>query len=223
VRYHEPPISATEQELRLLNGTLNKYLIGLAWHLGGFNVDQINEQWDWGANWDYNQQSNHAPGDALLNVSRVPSALPVAGGVGAIGVWLQTGEVPPGAQAASTVFEKDLLAQWNAGDISLHATEDLRLVRLLAKGRVGLFLGYRQAPVVIAESTGNQRRLAVGQFERGWIDMTQLLDQLAALEPGWGGSATLIACPHGADTRLNSAEVEARVLGCLGSKSRAEV
>ena len=36
VQFHEPPISAQEQDLRLLNGTINKYLIGLAWHVGGF-------------------------------------------------------------------------------------------------------------------------------------------------------------------------------------------
>lgn len=150
------------------------------------------------------------------------SAMPLAARVAAIGAWLQKGELPPGAKATSMVFEKDLLAQWNAGEISLHATEDFRLVRLRARDRAGLFLGYRQAPVVIAESTGHHRRLAVGQFERGWIDMTRLLDELAALEPGWGGSATLIASPHGADTRLNSAEVEARALDCLGPKSRAE-
>ncbi len=81
VRYHDPPISATEQQLRLLNGTLNKYLIGFAWHLGGFTVDQINQQWDWGADWNYNQSNNHAPSDALLQISRMPSALLLAAGV----------------------------------------------------------------------------------------------------------------------------------------------
>ena len=54
LRYSDTPISETEQELRLLNGTVNKYLIGLAWHVGGFTVDQVNEQWDWGADWNYN-------------------------------------------------------------------------------------------------------------------------------------------------------------------------
>ena len=47
--YNPTPVSATEQELRLLNGTVNKYLIGLAWHLTGMNISNINEQWDWGA------------------------------------------------------------------------------------------------------------------------------------------------------------------------------
>ncbi len=81
LRYRDPPISAQEQDLRLLNGTVNKDLIGLAWHLDGFTVDQINEQWDWGADWNYNQTTNHAPSDALLQVSRVPSALLLVAGV----------------------------------------------------------------------------------------------------------------------------------------------
>ncbi len=81
LRYSDPPISPQEQALRLLNGTVNKELIGLTWHLGGFTVDQINQQWDWGGSWDYNQTNNHAPGDALLKISRLPSALLLAAGV----------------------------------------------------------------------------------------------------------------------------------------------
>jgi 4-amino-4-deoxy-L-arabinose transferase-like glycosyltransferase len=81
VTYSDPPVSAQEQDLRLLNGTINKYLIGLAWHLGGFTADDLNEQWDWGGDWNYNQQNNHAPSGALLLVSRVPSALLLVAGL----------------------------------------------------------------------------------------------------------------------------------------------
>jgi 4-amino-4-deoxy-L-arabinose transferase-like glycosyltransferase len=75
VRYGDPPASAQEQELRLLNGTVNKYSIGLAWHLAGFSIEDINEQWDWGADYDYNVRTGHAPSEALLRVSRIPSAV----------------------------------------------------------------------------------------------------------------------------------------------------
>lgn len=75
VRYSDPPVSAQEQELRLLNGTVNKYSIGLAWHLAGFSLADINEQWDWGADYAYNVSTNHAPTADLLNVARIPSAL----------------------------------------------------------------------------------------------------------------------------------------------------
>ncbi len=95
--YSDAPISATEQHLRLLNGTINKYLIGLAWHLKGFTIDNINEQWDWGADWNYNQQNNHAPSDALLAVSRWPSAILLAAGVA---VMFAIGNAAAGKPAA---------------------------------------------------------------------------------------------------------------------------
>jgi 4-amino-4-deoxy-L-arabinose transferase-like glycosyltransferase len=95
IYYSENPSSPTEQELRLLNGTVAKYLIGLAWHLRGFNPAQINEQWDWGADWNYNQTYHHAPTDALLQVARAPSAILLA--VGAILIFVigwQVGGLP---------------------------------------------------------------------------------------------------------------------------------
>lgn len=81
IRYSETPASPTEQHLRLLNGTVAKYLIGLAWHTGGFSPADINEQWDWGADWTYNQQNGHAPTPELLQTVRWSSALLLAAGV----------------------------------------------------------------------------------------------------------------------------------------------
>lgn len=81
VQFSDPPVSAQEQELRLLNGSVNKYLIGLAWHIAGFDVSQINEQWDWAADWNYNQNNGHAPTPELLQAARWPSALLLASGV----------------------------------------------------------------------------------------------------------------------------------------------
>ena len=81
ITYSEHPTSPTEQHLRLINGTINKYLIGLAWHVGGFQLADINQQWDWGADWDYNQHNDHAPTPQLLLTARWPSALFLAAGV----------------------------------------------------------------------------------------------------------------------------------------------
>lgn len=38
LRYSSPPASAQEQELRLLNGSLSKMLIGLSWALQGGSI-----------------------------------------------------------------------------------------------------------------------------------------------------------------------------------------
>jgi 4-amino-4-deoxy-L-arabinose transferase-like glycosyltransferase len=81
VRYQESPVSATEQHMRLITGSLTKYLIGISWHLNGYTTAQINEQWDWGADWQYNQTTGHAPDDRLLMLGRWPSALMLAAGV----------------------------------------------------------------------------------------------------------------------------------------------
>lgn len=86
LRYANPPLSPAEQELRLLNGTVAKYSIGLAWHLAGFSADDLNEQWDWGAGWEYNQANNHAPSAGLLRASRWPSALLLVTGL--LALWL---------------------------------------------------------------------------------------------------------------------------------------
>jgi 4-amino-4-deoxy-L-arabinose transferase-like glycosyltransferase len=70
-----------ETQLRLINGTLNKYLIGLSWHVSGFTVDDLNTDWDWALDYEQNVRAGHVPSDALLVVSRVPSALFLAAGV----------------------------------------------------------------------------------------------------------------------------------------------
>lgn len=81
LRYSNPPLSAQEQELRLLNGSLSKTLIGLSWALHGGGIDAINQQWDWGADWAYNLSTGHAPSAELLLAARLPGALLLAGAV----------------------------------------------------------------------------------------------------------------------------------------------
>jgi 4-amino-4-deoxy-L-arabinose transferase-like glycosyltransferase len=81
VMYQQDPARPDLQELRLINGSINKYMIGLSALLAGFSAGDINEQWDWGADWDYNVSTGHAPSSELLLASRWPSALLTAGSV----------------------------------------------------------------------------------------------------------------------------------------------
>ncbi|MCC6613870.1 MAG: phospholipid carrier-dependent glycosyltransferase [Anaerolineae bacterium] len=79
--YYDPEAPLTnETQLRLINGTINKDLIGLSWHLAGYTVDDLNTDWDWGGDWDYNVAAGHLPAEALLNVARLPSALLLTAG-----------------------------------------------------------------------------------------------------------------------------------------------
>jgi 4-amino-4-deoxy-L-arabinose transferase-like glycosyltransferase len=96
--YSVPPTAPggpAAQELRLLNGPLAGYGIGLLWTITGFQVSQVNDQWLWGTDWNYNQTSGHIPSPALLFVARLSSAFATAISIAAVfaiaarlgGVW----------------------------------------------------------------------------------------------------------------------------------------
>ncbi len=79
-----------EQQLRLLNGTVGKMAMGLAWDLAGFRVGDLNRGWYWGfvdpggnwTEWTWNHAEGNVPGDRLLRAARLSSAL-----LGVVAVW----------------------------------------------------------------------------------------------------------------------------------------
>ncbi len=75
VLYHDPPRDPSAQELRILNGTIGKMAIGIAWDVAGLTVDDLNQQWVWGAPWDWNISDGHMPGERLLHAARLSSVL----------------------------------------------------------------------------------------------------------------------------------------------------
>ncbi len=87
VLYRDPPTdpkAAADQELRLLNGVVSKYSIGLMASLAGIPAAELNEQWLWGADWSYNRDTGHMPGNRLLFVARLSSTLMTALSVAAV-------------------------------------------------------------------------------------------------------------------------------------------
>lgn len=68
-------INPALQYLRLLNGTISKYLYGFMAYTGGFSVNDLNEQWDWGAGWDYNEDTDRIPQPEILARTRFISSL----------------------------------------------------------------------------------------------------------------------------------------------------
>lgn len=81
------PSAATEQHLRLLNGTIPKMLYGGTAALSGYSFDQINEQWNWGSDWDWNIANNTIPAPDLLLRTRLASAAGMVAGFALI-FWL---------------------------------------------------------------------------------------------------------------------------------------
>ncbi|MBN1428708.1 MAG: glycosyltransferase family 39 protein [Anaerolineae bacterium] len=63
----------SDQHLRIINGSINRYTIGMAWHLAGMNEDDLPLLWSWPESYQANLDAGRHPNDALLTVSRIPS------------------------------------------------------------------------------------------------------------------------------------------------------
>jgi 4-amino-4-deoxy-L-arabinose transferase-like glycosyltransferase len=69
--------------LRLLNGSVMRYSIGLSWHLAGLSEEVLppHPGWDWGRYYADNVATGHRPSDALLMAARTPAVLYLIGSV----------------------------------------------------------------------------------------------------------------------------------------------
>ncbi len=75
VLYSATPTDPAAQDLRILNGTVGKMAMGLAWDLAGLSERDLNEPWLWGLDFEENRALGHIPGDRLLHAARLSSAL----------------------------------------------------------------------------------------------------------------------------------------------------
>lgn len=76
-----PPYNIDEDSwLRILNGSINRYAIGLSWQLAGLNTGMLPPRpgWDWGLDYDSNVQTGHRPSEVLLAAGRISSTLFIA-------------------------------------------------------------------------------------------------------------------------------------------------
>jgi len=67
----------SDSQLRILNGSVNRYVIGLSWQLAGLTTGDLPPRpgWDWGLNYATNADTGHVPSDALMTAARLPSTL----------------------------------------------------------------------------------------------------------------------------------------------------
>lgn len=72
-RYTPPLVIDSDAHLRLLNGPLNKTLIGLAWTLSGRSLDSLPGIYAWGLSLDDNRVRGTVPSADELTLARLPS------------------------------------------------------------------------------------------------------------------------------------------------------
>ena len=125
--------------------------------------------------------------------------LPVELRVAQIAAWLATGIEPEGARQAWSHDFADRL-------------QTKSFVKSLSGGRIaivmgggwGLQQGYCVAPVVLAATqiSSDRRKFTLAQYTIGHLDLGAVRQMLRAIEPGWGGSDTLIGSPQGVGSAL---------------------
>jgi hypothetical protein len=124
--------------------------------------------------------------------------------------WLLTADIRAYAREANGVFVANLARAWNEGEIDIRCPPPggLAVVRSAAPG--ALMLGYRFAPLVAAFSPdleGGPRKVTIAQFATGHADLAAVAAGLSALEPGWGGTPTIVGSPQGVGSRLPEAVI----------------
>jgi hypothetical protein len=122
--------------------------------------------------------------------------------------WLLTGTLPPHGEILVRAADKHAATLWSAGLLRVDSLLNGKVACVKSNYPGAITLGYRYAPLVIAEGTvGGNRKITIAQFERGHIDLHALATRLNAAEPGWGGSATILGSPQGMPSTIEIAEI----------------
>lgn len=77
---HPPYSIDSDPQLRILNGSVHRYLVGLARQLAGIGSERLPPApgWDWGLTYDRNVETGHRPPDDVLLTGRWSSAVLLA-------------------------------------------------------------------------------------------------------------------------------------------------
>ena len=129
--------------------------------------------------------------------------------VGLVGRWLETGVEPVGYRESWAAHVEGLVAGIASGAVSIEPRAGARMALAVSRLSGTLRLGYCLAPLVVAEDPGDPdadppapRRVTIAQYAQGHADFGALRETLAAMEPGWGGSAKILGSPQGLACRL---------------------
>src|SRR5258708_34385106 len=75
---NNPAIQDARQSLRIQDGVISGYAIGLGWTLFGLNLPDVPGGWDWQPDWHYNVTSGAIPTPLTWFVQRLAATLMTA-------------------------------------------------------------------------------------------------------------------------------------------------
>jgi len=161
--------------------------------------------------------------DGVSELSAIAAAvadfkLPLADRVSIMGKWLAGGEEPAKYREQVEKERLDLVNALELGKICYDVISDKDggsdIAIVETSHRAATTVGYSLAPVVIAfnpefkQGPGEPyKKYTICQFEDKFVDIKAVREELNALEPGWGGSPTIIGSPQGVSSQLSIEDV----------------
>lgn len=138
--------------------------------------------------------------------------IPVPDRVTRVREFLLTGSFAGQEEATAQVMRERAELAKVVPDVTLAAGGRIAVVESPARG--AMTAGYTKCDVVVAANPqfrvqGGEPHLkyTVGQRQPGAVDLVSAVAELKELEPGWGGSPTVIGSPQGVGSRLSLEQV----------------
>ncbi len=157
-------------------------------------------------------------GAGAMGLFAMDAHTPLPGKIAAFERWLLRGEAPTDALVRGRNAAEELFAALANGALKLDDVLAGRLAYVTGHAPGGLKLAYRLAPVVVGETRlppAGARKLTIAQYTRGYADFSKLEQRLGQMEPGWGGTSTILGSPQGASCTLRTQDIVEIVLDTL--------
>ena len=136
--------------------------------------------------------------------------------------WLVSGHIPSRYAQQAKRSVRIIAESWANGKTVLRPMLGGRVAFVRSPLPGALRLGYRIAPVVLSLNPDHftpagerLRKFTICQWGRGWADLKKLAHRLSAIEPGWGGSRTIIGSPQAGGSQLPLARIVVTLAGLL--------
>lgn len=165
--------------------------------------------------WDENSASAESSRPlAAIAAAVADFRVPIADRVATMEKWLLTGEEPANYRAQVERERHEMIVALESGAIKYGTRCDGRIAVVESAHRAATSVGYSLAPVVVALNPAFRigggephRKFTICAFEARFADIKSALAELAALEPGWGGSPTIGGSPQGVSSKLTIDQV----------------
>jgi hypothetical protein len=160
-------------------------------------------------------QANPGPGAnpnevAALGCACRDRALGTEDRVRRVMTWLASGEVPATYSDALAAENRRILSSLAQGTSSMTVPRWGKAAIVVSPILGALRIGYCLAPVVIAVNEDYRhdngptcRKMTIAQFTEGYVDFAALRCNLNWMEPGWGGSMTILGSRQGRSCGLS--------------------